>query len=276
MPQLIENAWAKVNLCLHITGKRADGFHLLESLVVFPKFGDVLQVSESDCLSLTIDGPFSKGLSTSNNLVLQAANLLATNRGAAIRLTKNLPIFSGIGGGSSDAAATLRILSQYWKIALPKYTEIQKLGADVPVCMSHSSQIMRGTGEVLSPISGLPEFAILMVNSGLPVSTSEIFAALPCTDNPKMEPFDAFESFEDMVEYLKRQRNDMQTAASELAQEITSIIKTLERFPDCAMARMSGSGGTCFGLFKTLQLAKIACCEIESKHPEYWVAAAIV
>ncbi|MCF6304689.1 MAG: 4-(cytidine 5'-diphospho)-2-C-methyl-D-erythritol kinase [Rhodobacteraceae bacterium] len=269
-------ARAKVNLCLHVTGKTADGYHLLDSLVVFPNVGDVISVTPADRLSLQIDGPFASGLSGSDNIVIDAAKTFENTRGAAIKLTKNLPVASGIGGGSSDAATTLHLLAAHWEVALPNAGKILALGADVPVCMLAKAQHMQGIGEVLAPVPDLPDFAILLVNPGVAIATKQVFSGLAEKMNAPMAAPKSIAGFERLCDYLKAQRNDLQSAAMQIEPEISHVIKALQRNTDCRMARMSGSGATCFGLFETLQQAQNAAEKINTSNPGWWVRSAMV
>lgn len=268
-------ARAKVNLCLHVTGQRDDGLHLLDSLVVFPDVGDVLRVAPADTLTLDIDGPFAGDLK-GDNLVLQAARLLS-DRGAAIGLEKNLPVASGIGGGSADAAAALRVLSNLWGIAIPAGDTLSGLGADVPVCMKQHPVRMQGIGDILTPLPPLPAFWIVLVNSGEGVNTGAVFQTMETRQNPPISTLrKAFPDCASLFAYLGQQRNDMQGAASRMSPVINTVLAQLSATPGCALARMSGSGGTCFGLYRTQDAAEAAAKAIQSAQPDWWVAAARV
>ncbi len=258
-----ELARAKVNLSLHITGKRTDGYHLLDSIVVFPEVGDVLQHGGK---GLSISGPFADGLSTEDNLITKAAALL----GAApdIRLVKNLPLASGIGGGSADAAATLRLLGNG---TLPSSLS---LGADVPACVMSKPLRMQGIGEQLTPLPPLPDYAIVLANTGDAVSTAAIFVALSRVDNPAGEALPEGLSAAEFFSFIATQRNDMQHAAIQICPSIAGVLAALQAQPNCALARMSGSGGTCFGLFETLAQAEQAATEIQRAEPSWWAVAA--
>ncbi len=258
-----ELARAKVNLSLHITGKRDDGYHLLDSIVIFPEIGDVLRRAGP---GLTITGPFAEGLSAEDNLVTRAAALLGV--APDIRLEKNLPVASGIGGGSADAAAALRLLA---KGAVP---DGLALGADVPACLISKPLRMQGIGEELTPLPPLPAFAVVLVNNGEAVPTGAVFGALTRVDNPPSPQMPAGLELRDFFEFIAAQRNDMQQAACRIAPEILRVLHTLGTQPDCALARMSGSGGTCFGLFATLAEAERAAAAIKRAHPGWWVVAA--
>ena len=208
MPQ--ELARAKVNLCLHVTGQRDDGLHLLDSIVVFPAIGDTLEAAPADTLTLEIDGPFGEGLSAgADNLVLRAARLLG-GKGATLRLHKNLPVASGIGGGSADAAACVRLLCDMWGVPAPSIDALATLGADVPVCLGQSPVRMAGIGEVLTPLPKLPEFWMVLVNAGQGVETGAVFKAMQKRDHAGIGDIpDSFPTIESLFEFLVAQRNDM-------------------------------------------------------------------
>lgn len=258
-----ELARAKVNLSLHITGKRDDGYHLLDSIVVFPEIGDVLTRSHA---GLRISGPFAAGLSSADNLVRHAAALLGTS--PDIHLEKKLPIASGIGGGSADAAATLRLLSQ------GTVPDGLSLGADVPACVISKPLRMQGVGERLTLLPPLPDFAIVLINAGEPVSTAEVFARLSRVDNPAGQLPPQGLTTQDFFAFVAALRNDMQAVARQISPAISLVLAALDTQPDCALARMSGSGGTCFGLFETLPKAQAAAAKIKALQPEWWVVAA--
>lgn len=265
-----EDAPAKINLALHVTGQRADGYHLLDSLVVFAGVGDKLSFAPAQDLTLSVTGPFATGVPTGpENLILRAASLLSGRTGAEITLTKNLPHAAGIGGGSADAAATLRGLTQLWTLPLPNLTTVLSLGADVPVCLSHAPQRMAGIGEDLSPAPPLPPLFSVLVNPRVAVPTGSVFRSLTCKQNPAMAPmnWDGFKSF---VGWLSDQRNDLEAPALELAPAVAETL-TILRDTGAALARMSGSGATCFGLFETADQARQAASEIRRSKPGWWV-----
>lgn len=269
-----ELARAKVNLCLHVTGRRADGLHLLDSIVVFPEIGDVLTASPAEDFQLRIDGPFGQGLSSgADNLITRAARLMSDN-GAAITLEKNLPIASGIGGGSSDAAACVRLLAEMWGIPYPSISALAALGADIPVCMAQRPARMRGIGEVLSPLPELPEFWVVLVNAGEAVETGAVFGAMACRDNAEIAGIpESFTDTADFVKFLSAQRNDMEAAAIGICPLIGEVLDALAA-TGCALSRMSGSGGTCFGVFGKAELADEAADALTAAHPDWWVVAA--
>ncbi|MHA1128829.1 MAG: 4-(cytidine 5'-diphospho)-2-C-methyl-D-erythritol kinase, partial [Alphaproteobacteria bacterium] len=259
----VELARAKVNLCLHVTGRREDGMHLLDSIVVFPHVGDVLEASEGDDLTLEINGPFGGDLDAGDgNLVLRAARLLS-DKGAALRLRKNLPVASGIGGGSADAAACIRLLSDMWDVDVPSLESLTNLGADVPVCIAQVPTRMSGIGEELTAFPAMPEFWIVLANAGQGVETGAVFKAMKSRNNAKLSSVpEGFPSVAILFDYLRAQRNDMQTSAIEICPVIADVLGAIAATRNCALSRMSGSGGTCFGLYASEADAFMAANEI--------------
>ncbi|HWA47125.1 MAG TPA: 4-(cytidine 5'-diphospho)-2-C-methyl-D-erythritol kinase, partial [Dongiaceae bacterium] len=250
-------ARAKVNLYLHVTGKRADGYHLLDSLIVFAEGGDAIEVQAAGKLDLAIDGPFAAGLENGpDNLVLRAASALqaltGSTQGAAIRLTKNLPIASGIGGGSADAAATLRALCDLWRVKPDEDALMRlaaKLGADVPVCLAGQPSFVGGIGEEIAPATGLPKAWLLLVNPRVATPTPAVFKArrggFSAAGRWSQPPRDFFE----FARCLQECRNDLTEAAISVTPPISDVLTAIAGLPDCVLARLSGSGATCFGLF---------------------------
>lgn len=263
------HAPAKINLTLHVTGRRPDGYHLLDSLVVFADLGDVLRVAPAETVSLRVTGPMADGVPTGpENLVLRAAELMGV--AAEIELEKHLPAAAGIGGGSSDAAATLRALAELTGRPLP--AEAARLGADVPVCLAARPARMRGIGEQVSPVSGVPDLAAVLVNPGAAVSTPEVFARLERREDPPMpDPLPRWETAAELVRWLVAQRNDLEAAARAVAPEIGTALAALAAMPGCGLARMSGSGATCFGLFPDRAAAGAAAAALA--RPGWWVRA---
>ena len=265
---------AKINLTLHVTGQRADGYHLLDSLVVFADCGDWLTLAPADDLTLTVTGPRAEGVPTDGrNLVLKAAALFGPGRGAAITLDKHLPAAAGIGGGSSDAAAALRGLAQLWDMALPEPQAVLSLGADVPVCLAPRSLRMRGVGEEITEGPRLPAMGLVLVNPGVEVPTPAVFKALTRKDNPAMPHPPGWASAATMAHWLKTQRNDLEAPAMVLAPVIGTVLKAIGASPGCHMSRMSGSGATCFGLFDTRAEAEVAAAALRAENLGWWVAA---
>lgn len=268
-------AHAKINLALHVTGQRVDRFHLLDSLVVFAALGDDISVRPADTLSVTIEGPFAAGLGAGNdNLVLQAARAFGNRRGAAITLTKKLPVASGIGGGSADAAATLRALATLWDVPLPPADTILKLGADVPVCLRRGLTRMRGIGEALESLGPTPRLHMLLVNPNVGLSTATVFNALPSKLNPPLiDPMPSPQEHAEWLNWLAAQRNDLQAPAIAALPLIGDILAALQAQAGCDLARMSGSGATCFALFADAQSRDAAANALRLARPDWWVAA---
>jgi 4-diphosphocytidyl-2-C-methyl-D-erythritol kinase len=270
---------AKVNLCLHVTGRRADGYHLLDSLVVFVGVGDRVTVAEGSGLSLDISGPEAASLAAEpDNLVLRAAQAMGITD-AALGLWKVLPLSSGVGGGSADAAATLRALSCWSGRMLPSAGQVLALGADVPVCMAGQPARMRGVGEDLSPLPALPPIWLVLVNPRVPVATPQIFAALTRRDFPPVPdlPRLALHSAVALAGWLSDQtRNDLVAPALQVVPLLSGVQAALAATPGCLLARMSGSGGTHFGIFATEAAARAAEQALRRAHPGWWISAAPV
>jgi 4-diphosphocytidyl-2-C-methyl-D-erythritol kinase len=274
---LREPARAKVNLFLHVTGKRADGYHLLDSLAVFPAVGDALVAEPADDVSLTLTGRFGATLAAEpDNLVLRAARALAercrVNTGAALLLDKQLPIASGIGGGSADAAAALRLLSRLWSIDPGPDALIElaaALGADVPVCLLSEPARMQGIGEILVDAPSLPDCGMVLINPGVAVSTPDIFRARSDGFSAIADLPRGWSDATGMAATLAGTRNDLEPPAMSLCPEIPEVLQALRTDPHCLLARMSGSGATCFGLFADATSAEQAAARLQ--RPGWWV-----
>lgn len=267
---------AKINLSLHVTGRRGDGYHLLDSLVIFADIGDRLHLAPSPEISLAVTGPRAAGVpADADNLVWKAAALMGAGvRGAAITLEKHLPAAAGLGGGSSDAAATLRALAALWGVALPPASAILALGADVPVCLAPAPVRMRGIGEHVTPAPELPALGLVLVNPGVDVPTGAVFAALPCRANqPMPKALPRWPDSAALAQWLGAQRNDLEAPARALAPPIEVALAALNGTQGCQIARMSGSGATCFGLFPGRAAARAAALAISRAEPGWWVAA---
>ena len=265
----VEIAHAKINIALHVRRKRADGYHDLESLFAFAKDGDVLRASPADALSLTISGPFAEGLSTgADNLVMRAANALrqtfGISAGAALSLEKNLPVASGIGGGSADAAATLRLLSKLWSIdnEAPQIPEIAvELGADAPACLVSQTLYGDARGDALTSdnvpiLTGTP---LLLVNPGVPLSTAAVFGRWDGVDHGALDRANPLAG-----------RNDLTAAATTIVPAIGKVITLLAAQSGVRLARMSGSGATCFALFESAAARDAAAIAIKQAMPTAW------
>jgi len=279
--KLENTAPAKINLALHVIGRRADGYHLLESLVAFTAFGDRLSVRPSDREHFEVTGPFRDGLEGGANLVLKARDILRLHFGAqakspvAITLEKNLPIAAGIGGGSSDAAAVLKLLTRLWEIQVPPKELAQiglMLGADVPMCLYGRPLIARGIGEMLEPFPALPRLPILLVNAGLPLATPKVFSALIKREHAPLPALPSKSDPAELLEWMRLTRNDLEPAALSLVPEIGSVLGLL-RAEGALIARMSGSGATCFGIFEHQEAAERTRQAIAQKHPYWFVCA---
>lgn len=282
---------AKINLALHVCGRRADNYHLLDSLAVFAGVGDRITVTPANDLQLTITGPFGGALANElDNLVLRAARLLAAThkitphkitRGAHIVLEKNLPVASGIGGGSADAAATLVACGRLWNVdplTLKDKDIAATLGADVPVCLRGIPAFMSGIGEIIEAAPTLPEAWLVLVNPGEPLATKAVFAALAGRFSAAMAR-DAFKSLADaesLAKALKLYTNDLMLPALEILPAIAAVLTALEETPGCLLARLSGSGPTCFGLYGDGAAAATAAAQLKAAHPRWWAVAAPV
>lgn len=275
---MTETAYAKINLALHVRARRDDGYHALESIFAFAEDGDELSAERRDdgAITLSIDGPFAAGLDMGDdNLVLRAARALDAHlgrgRGAALRLTKNLPVASGIGGGSADAAAALRLLCRLWGVA-PSPAALSaialSLGSDVPACVASRTLFVGGRGEELADIhiDGLHEAPLLLVNPGVALSTGPVFAGWDRVDRGALTAGN--------IEMLSTSgRNDLESPALSLKPVIGDVIAALRRQRGVLLARMSGSGATCFALFGATQERDAAAAAIAAGHPEWWTMA---
>jgi 4-diphosphocytidyl-2-C-methyl-D-erythritol kinase len=264
---------AKINLTLHVTGQRDDGYHLLDSLVMLTNVGDQVTVEKAAQTSLTVVGPMAAGVPTDrSNLVVRAADLLGVT--AKITLEKSLPAMAGIGGGSSDGAATIRALCALYDLPIPCAEALAALGADVPVCMEPELVRMRGIGDEIDHLDTPPDWPMILVNPRVSVSTPEVFSAMSLRDNPLMtEPFPDWSDFDGTIFWLSQQRNDMQGAAIELQPVIGQVLAELSQTEGCALARMSGSGATCFAIYKTASERDAALDVLRHRNPDWWCVA---
>ncbi len=260
---------AKINLTLHVTGQRNDGYHLLDSLVVFADIGDHVTVADGRGRRLDISGPEAAGVPVKSNSILQAAQFMECD-GLTFDLEKNLPTAAGIGGGTADAAAALRGIAQMRGLKVPQ--DVAALGADVPVCMRGRATRMSGIGDVLKEVPDLPKLWAVLVNPRVAVPTPVVFKALECRVNPAM-PVDIpkFETASDMAAWMAKQRNDLQPAAIKIQPIITEVLARLRAAQGQLLVRMSGSGATCFALFDNPEAARIAANDIATKRSDWWV-----
>lgn len=282
------NAFAKLNLFLHVEPVRDDGYHPLQSWVAFAGYGDALHIEAGEKIGLAIIGPFAEGLrqDREENIILRAAHALqrwAVGRGyapmgATITLTKNLPIASGIGGGSADAAATLRALVWHWDLDIEESILMQiglGLGADVPVCLYGATAWMEGVGEQISPGPSVLPLPLVLVNPGRAVSTAQVFKAFDGrgVSTPPVTPDQRPTDFSDtaaLIRFLGATRNDLEEVAAGLVPEIAMVLAALKS-SGATFVRMSGSGATCFGLYDEAAQAEMAVNHIRATHEDWWV-----
>jgi 4-diphosphocytidyl-2-C-methyl-D-erythritol kinase len=286
---LSDQAPAKVNLTLRILGRRDDGYHELESLVVFARLGDRLTLSPGSAVGLDIDGPTAAAAGDiADNLVLRAAHALAERvdglRLGRFALTKHLPVAAGLGGGSADAAAALRLLARLNGLAKaePRLHEAaRQTGADVPVCLESHGRLMRGIGEILSAPLDLPALPAVLVNPGVAVPTKDVFAKLglrsgeTCGSADEIDPR-RLKDRDALMAYLGQHPNDLERPAVALEPVIAQVLAALSDQKSCGFARMSGSGATCFGLFGSDREAADAAQALASARPAWWVAATVL
>ena len=270
---------AKINLFLHVGAKRADGFHTLESLVVFAETGDRLTFAPAAKLSLRGEGLFAADLPPpEDNLVWKAARVLGGERGAIISLEKNLPVASGLGGGSADAAAALRGLNLLWELGKSDQ-ELMELGAtlgsDVPACVLSRPALMQSRGERVTKAPPVPALSMVLVNPNVMLSTVDVFARVKDRSGVGhwARPPAKMETLWDVTAYLQDARNDLELPAAALAPVIDKVLDALAASPGCVLAQMSGSGATCFGLFEGRQASLNAAEALAHEHKKWWVRA---
>ncbi len=281
-PAVIRPAWAKINLYLEVTGRRPNGYHELDSLIVFAGLGDRLVLEAADTLELSVTGRHAKGVpSDSSNLVMAAAEALrqasGTRQGARVRLEKRIPVAAGVGGGSADAAATLEGLRQLWKLKISD-RDLRELslglGADVPVCLFGLPALVQGIGEVIERAPPLPPVWLDLVNPGVSLSTPAVFKARS-GDFTQARPWPGgAETAAQLADLLRGWRNDLQPPAAGLAPVVETVLAKLGALPGALFSRMSGSGATCFALFSSAKEAKSAAASLSAEQPDWWVAAA--
>jgi 4-diphosphocytidyl-2-C-methyl-D-erythritol kinase len=273
-------ARAKINLYLHVVGRRGDGYHLMDSLVCFAELGDELTIVPDARLSLTLDGPFAPALSSSDNLVLRAARLIDSARGAALRLNKQLPVAAGIGGGSADAAAALVGLSRLWDLAIPDAAKVLALGADLPVCLAPGPSFVGGIGEDIAPSPALPATYLVLANPRRPLPTVEVFRRYAKDSGGRFtRPArwdDSPASAAALAQRLAERGNDLTDAAVALVPEIGDLLRAIENAPGCLLARLSGSGASCFGLFAASDVAAKAAASLQVVEKNWWIRATAI
>ncbi|MCB9993320.1 MAG: 4-(cytidine 5'-diphospho)-2-C-methyl-D-erythritol kinase [Hyphomicrobiaceae bacterium] len=279
----VAHASAKINLALHVTGRRPGGYHNLDSLVVFASPGDVVSVAPAEKDSLEISGPFAAALDPDEpNLVERARDLYraefpgALPNGLTIRLDKQLPVASGVGGGSADAASSLKALDLLaGNVAGDRLFELADvLGSDVPACLQGKPLRMQGRGSDITPLPHFPACAVVLINPLELVATASVFGALAVRENPPLPDMGpGWRRFDDLIEWLKPTRNDLRDPAVALLPVIAMLEMSMAGQKGCRFARMSGSGATVFGLFENLVSADAAATELQRQWPRYWVGA---
>ena len=285
MPVL--RAPAKLNLYLHVTGRRADGYHLLKSLIVFAAdVYDLVEITPSDTLSLTVTGPFAHQIDREpreSNLAVRAvqgaARLAGQDDRLAVRLLKNIPAGAGLGGGSADAAAAIRACEQLWQIALPQPARsqlLQSLGADVPVCDRALASFAAGIGEDLSPAPPVPPFHVLLLWPGVGVSTRDVFSKRPPDFSQSSVALPAVCDFGDLLKMLRQTRNDLEETAISICPLIGEAKQALLETAGCMFTRMTGSGSAVFGIFETPEACESARAAIKRRYPGWWAASSMV
>ena len=283
-----ERAPAKVNLTLRVIGRRADGYHEIESLVAFASVGDALAFTPGRSLALAMRGPTAPSAGAiADNLVLKAAHALAERveglRLGRFILSKRLPVAAGLGGGSADAAAALRLLARHNQLALDDLrlaAAARATGADVPVCLDPRPRLMRGVGEILSAPIGLPRLPAVLINPRVAVPTKDVFARLAAPRIVRLPPNEPHDcppvDRAALISYLHDRTNDLEPPAIALTPVIAAVLNALQRLADVRLARMSGSGATCFALFDQLKAAAAAARTLRAQYPQWWVRAAIL
>ncbi|KKB10877.1 hypothetical protein VE25_15675 [Devosia geojensis] len=280
----VQPAPAKVNLALHVVGRRADGYHELDSLMVFADIGDELTAVPAAADRLAVTGPFGKGLGNGENLVTRAVAAFRARWpghvpfGLDMTLAKNLPVAAGLGGGSADAAAVLRLMASLGETEIAAADLVAlaaSLGADVPACLVSAPLVARGIGDVMRPLKAFPACHVVLVNPLVPVATAEVFRRLQSRQNPPMPDLpEPMTRPAQLGIWLAETRNDLEPPAVAMVPQIGSLIARLSQAPGCMLARMSGSGATVFGLFGSSAQAHQAAHELRETYPDYWVAAA--
>ena len=268
---------AKINLSLHVTGRRSDGYHLIDSIVGFAGIGDCVSTTCSEVSGLTVCGPYSDETPVDRtNLVTQVADMVWPDKPVQVHLEKNLPVASGIGGGSADAAACFRALECLSATTIGPDTSAQllKIGADIPMCVNSVPARIGGIGDRIAPIPSLPKFPVVLVNPLVSVSTASVFEALRMRENAKMRDVpDDFSDAPKVLHWLKDQRNDLQDAAVSLVPDIGLVLSRISATSGCRLSQMSGSGATCFGIYDSAASADNAAIAITRQNPDWWVVS---
>jgi len=287
MTALRDIGWAKLNLTLEVLGRRPDGFHELRGLVAFAGLGDTVELEpRRGVLGLGIEGPFAAALKCSDcvNLITEAAEAAKSHKPSLtlgrFRLVKTLPVAAGIGGGSADAAAALRLIARANPDSFPETIAAAlapQLGSDVAVCLSSAPALITGRGEIVSPVQDSPSCGVVLANPGLALATADVYGALqappaPTTGKPSVPP-DFAGDFEKLIAYAAARGNDLEAAATRLVPEIGTVLSALSGLDGARLARLSGSGPTCFAIFATQRQALRAATLLAQSEPDWWIAA---
>ena len=284
MTAIRERARAKINLDLHVLGRRPDGYHTVDTLIAFTAFGDTVDMAPAPTLSLSLTGPFAAGLPVDDdNLALKAArglqSLAGIRAGAALRVAKNIPAAAGLGGGSADAGAALRGLCRLWQIAPPHPDLLAlaaSLGADVPACLGSLPVRGTGTGTVLAPLALPAGMGIILVNPRVSLPTSAVFSGLCPPFGAAPSDLPAGLDRHVLIAALALRRNDLEVPAIAACPAIADVLAALRALPACWLARMSGSGASCFGVFDSLPAAEAAAAALAADRPAWWVQATVL
>ena len=265
---------AKINLALHVGSARPDGLHRLASLIAFCELGEEICIDDCEGLEVEVAGHHAPGVPEgASNLAHRAAELVLTGRGARIRIHKRIPAAGGLGGGSTDAAVVLKLLSSNWNLPMPSIGALMELGADVPACVAGEPALVSGAGECVELADCVPLLPIVIANPRVAVSTRSVFEAHSGQGLPELAlPASGCQAGE-FIAWLCNQRNDLQAAAISLEPCIAEVLERLERLEGCLLARMSGSGSSCYGIFSCMAEAKQAAGELKAAKPDWWIAA---
>lgn len=283
MSALRDTGWAKLNLTLEVLGRRADGFHELRSLVAFARLGDEITFEPDGALALAVEGPFAPALGA-DNLIIKAARAALESvpslKLGRFRLVKVLPVAAGLGGGSADAAAALRLIARANAGGISEFALVKlapSLGSDVSVCLASRPALITGRGEKVEPVANFPSCGVLLANPGLPLATEAVYATLAAAPlrNERYRAAERldFGDLESLVAYLLPRGNDLEVSAARLVPEIREVLAALLTLPGAHVARVTGSGPTCFALFATEDDAKRAAATLAAQHPTWWIAA---
>ncbi|MDE0114230.1 MAG: 4-(cytidine 5'-diphospho)-2-C-methyl-D-erythritol kinase [Albidovulum sp.] len=265
-------AHAKINLALHVLGRRRDGYHELDSIVAFAEFGDTVSAEACGNLSVEIRGPAADGVpGGEENIAYKAAKLLDPRLGAKIKIEKRIPAASGLGGGSQDAATVLRLLSELWGLPIGSIAKYTRLGADIPVCLAGGPARMRGVGEKVELLeAGWPELPLVLASPGERVSTASVFGGARNFGGDLVGEVPAGCSITELSEWLALQRNDLESSALSIFPSVGNVLSALSACRGCLLTRMSGSGGACFAIFESFRAAKEAAAKIRREHRSWW------